>query len=230
MDPPNACENCTGFITQYADALAASSGSTVTVVNDAVPNSLVADVARHVDEPAVQSDLADADIVVVWVGYNDGPPYGEDTPCGISPGETTDQGVSAVEQYTSECVAETMAEYGDRYSALFSNIASRSPHATSRFALNTFNNWAENPAFDTGPFPESRLAPLLDKVVGILDAWNEAQCSAAEEAGLTCIDVYHAVNGPDGKDAVGPSVGADYTHLSQGGHDAVAALLVAESD
>jgi lysophospholipase L1-like esterase len=225
VDPPHNCEGCTSYVIEYARALTEATGSKVALRDDAVDNAQLADLTDRIALSDVVADLATADVVVVWIGANEGPPWNFDTPCGTAPGDTAEEQTAVVEAYTADCIAATMSLYQQRYSSLFAKITALSPKATSRLALTTVNNWAGNPAFDGSAFPATRMAPVLERVVGIFDAWNVAQCAAAAASGFICVDSYHALNGADGRTALGDRVSDDYTHLSQKGHDEVAELL-----
>ena len=61
-----------------------------------------------------------------------------------------------------------------------------------------------------------------------VDAWDKMMCEAAVKNGFTCVDIYHSFNGPDGLQAAGDLLAADYTHPSQAGNDRIAELLAAE--
>jgi len=45
---------------------------------------------------------------------------------------------------------------------------------------------------------------------------------------VTCADLYHAFNGPDGSKDAGDLLAGDHTHPSEKGNDLIATLLVDE--
>ncbi|WP_158437750.1 SGNH/GDSL hydrolase family protein [Naasia lichenicola] len=223
--PARACPGCTAYPELYAEWLGTSVGVEVELHADAVDGAQLADVAAAVTRPEVVADLAGADVVLVWVGNNDGPPYNPATPCGPVPGDSAKAQAMGVEGYDASCIEATMRLYGRRYAGLFEAVHDLSPDASARFALATYDNWRDNPAFVGDAFPPERLQAINDLVVPIYDAWNATQCASAEANGFACIDTYHLINGMDGREPVTSSVGPDFTHLSQAGHEAVAHLL-----
>jgi lysophospholipase L1-like esterase len=94
---------------------------------------------------------------------------------------------------------------------------------TAFIALNVYSNIPGNPDLAILGAPEQQR--VEDVGVQVHDAWNEATCATADDAGFECIDLYHAFNGADGRSPLGDLVGPDYTHPSQEGNDAIAALL-----
>jgi lysophospholipase L1-like esterase len=59
----------------------------------------------------------------------------------------------------------------------------------------------------------------------VIDAFNLVICDAAAAHDAECIDVYHAFNGPDGRQPAGDLLEIDYTHPNQAGHQKMAELL-----
>jgi len=57
------------------------------------------------------------------------------------------------------------------------------------------------------------------------DSWNKMLCTAAAAYQFTCVDVYHAFNGPRGAEAAGDLLAADCTHSSDKGNALIADLM-----
>jgi lysophospholipase L1-like esterase len=70
-----------------------------------------------------------------------------------------------------------------------------------------------------------RLAARHGPSVEVLDAFAKETCRVAELHRATCVDVYHAFNGPGGTSAAGDLLAADYTHPSAKGQALIADLL-----
>ena len=105
------------------------------------------------------------------------------------------------------------------YNKLFSTVAGwRSGRPTILLTLNKYNDWVG--------WQQAHLTPSqAEKVIHLHDAWNAMLCRAAKRNGFTCADVYHAINGSDGTEPSADMLGHDYTHPSQKGNDAIAAVL-----
>ena len=228
VDPPHDCNGCVTYVAQFADALSEQLGQSVVIHNEARPDTGIFDTQRGL-VGGVLDDLPAADLVLVWIGTNDGPPWPGNSQCGSVDDDTLDSTIAGVEGYTPDCIAATIAEYATASSTLYADIAAASPDA-QHIALGVYDNWRANPVLQETTFDTARVEAVLEKVATIFDDWNAAQCAAAEGAGFVCVDTYHLANGADGRGVLGDFVSDDYTHLSQSGHDAVAALLTAEVD
>ena len=220
------CEDCTAFVGRYAEGLESTTGRTVEATNRSRNDGAQLDDIRTQvsDEAELREQLATADIVIVSVGFNNGPPWPSDRPCGGSPGDTAAEQIAAVLAYDEACIEPTVASYSGDYDAIYSEIAEVVPQAAVLLTLNVYNNWIGYPDLGQSATAEEigRLESLTRQ---IFDAWTEMLCERATTHGFSCVDVYHAFNGVDGLDAPGAKVGSDYTHPSQAGNDVIADLL-----
>lgn len=80
----------------------------------------------------------------------------------------------------------------------------------------------------TCPWGSTTPATFVAATRLTVDAWDSTICDAAKTHDFTCVDVYHAFNGPQGADAAGDLLAADYIHPSQLGNDRIADLLAEE--
>ncbi|CAN5477551.1 hypothetical protein BH09ACT4_BH09ACT4_06530 [soil metagenome] len=227
VDPPHDCDGCTTYMASLSSELNTKFATGVHVKIDAVQDTGTTDTQRALDKYA--DDLAVADLVLVWIGTNDGPPWPSTTACGEVDTSEVDSLLAGIEGYTDQCIHETIAGYGDQYATLFADIAAASPGA-QHLALTTYDNWFSHPFLADSTFEQGRIDAIVEKVATTFDDWNVAQCAAAEAADFECVDTYHLVNGPDGRQPGGILFASDGTHLSQKGHDAVAKLLATIDD
>jgi lysophospholipase L1-like esterase len=227
FNAPDDCENCVGFVNQFQEAAAESTGRTVTVDNFSRHDGAgIDDLASQLEtHQQLTTALEGADIVIVSIGFNDMPPWPADGPCGgRGPDVPIDQAAADIATYTPDCIAATMAGQQEGLASIYETIAGlRGDLPTAFIALNVYSNIPGNPDLAILGAPERQR--VEDVGVQVHDAWNEATCATADDAGFECIDLYHAFNGADGRSPLGDLVGPDYTHPSQEGNDAIAALL-----
>ncbi|HYO19879.1 MAG TPA: SGNH/GDSL hydrolase family protein [Dermatophilaceae bacterium] len=73
------------------------------------------------------------------------------------------------------------------------------------------------------------LTPQAERAsTAIFDSWNAMICTAAEQHGFACADIYHAFNGPEGSKASGDLLAGDYIHPSDKGNALIAETLTAQ--
>jgi hypothetical protein len=85
--------------------------------------------------------------------------------------------------------------------------------------INRYNDWVGWPGVTLTPDQQHRT-------VLVLDAWNTMICAAAKAHDITCADIYHAINGPDGTKASGDLLGPDYSHPSAKGNEVISEVLI----
>jgi len=231
--PRMGCGTCQGFDAQYALWLEGKSGRPVKVDNQARPNAQIQDLQSVLDtEPAVQQQIAAADIVVVTIGYNNGPNWDPTDPCHAPVAASDAEGVRiALEYLKPACVAATLAEFGTRLETLYGRIeALAAGHVQVRVSLGVFANLDGNPGGDgtLAQLTADEMSRAITQYNGIIDAWNVMDCAAAKKYGFVCGDIHHAFNGPDGTARVAGLVNPnDYVHPNVAGQAKIAALLEA---
>jgi lysophospholipase L1-like esterase len=220
------CEGCLAFVQRYADTLESTTGRVVDASNRSRNDSAQLDdiKAQVADDAQLRDELAIADIVIISIGFNNGPPWPADRPCGGSAGDTVEEQIATVLAYDQACIGPTVASYAADYDAIYGGIAELVPQKAVLLTLNVYNNWIGYPDLGQSATAEEigRLESLTRR---IFDAWNEMLCERATTHGFSCVDVYHAFNGVDGLEPPGAKVGDDYTHPSQAGNDVIADLL-----
>jgi lysophospholipase L1-like esterase len=222
---PDDCPGCIGFVDSYGAALEAELGEPVTVLNRSRHDG-----ARtgHIQEQlqsdeALLEELAGADVVLVSVGFNDGPPFVEPhdgcpAPLGDSAGvpEYAEAGAAT----TRACINTVLQIVRDQAAGVFASIRDVAPKAVVG-ALTPYDAWRGWPELD-----QVDASGLYDAVTYFLQTWRPALCEEAAATGAVCVDVYSAFNGPDGTQPPGAYLAPDYAHPSQEGNDRIRDLLV----
>jgi len=213
------CGGCTGYVDLYAKAAGRALGATVTVDNRAEHNNLGSTqlLAQVRHSSSLRTALHRADIVTITVGHNDTPWASSIDPCDGSYSDTVDDAKLDWAKYTGQCLAPIAARLEANTAAILAEIKRlRTGTPTLIRVTNFHNDHIADPAALPMTYEPSRT---------VSDALNAAICKAAAAAKLTCVDVYHAFNGPGGSRFDGPYVAADHVHPNQRGHALIARLL-----
>jgi lysophospholipase L1-like esterase len=227
--PEVGCGGCVGFDEQYAAYLETQTSRAVDVHNEAVPGDRIESLKSLLDaNVAVQSAIANADIVVVSIGYNNGPPWDPDDPCHVQEVARDADLIPAILDMTPECITETIDKYRGELDAVYGRIeALAAGRPQVRVTFGVFDNIRDNPGAD-GTLPQvtpEDMQPALDLFVSIFDRWNAMDCEVAVAHGFVCADLRHAFNGPDGNGSVGPYTAPDWVHPNEAGQAVMAKLL-----
>ena len=216
---PMACSGCTAFVDRYADALIKATDHPVNVRNlsqlggiqiDGLLEKLMTDAFRR-------DELANADIIIVSIGFNDAPWNRDDDPCDGPNGNKPDWS-----KYNETCATAAVEIFRPKLESIYAQIvALREGKPTIFRTINRYNDWigwtSENG--ETNP-PEATNATRV-----VVDAWSSMICEAAQKNGFTCADIYHAFNGSDGLTPSGDLLAKDYTHPSDKGNEVIARIL-----
>lgn len=189
--------------------------------NLAVPGAEVADLLMLVrNDSTVKESIADADAILITIGWNDLAFARLDDPCGVAPHFPKIEWGSI----THDCVDAATAEYRRDLDSVLSEIdALRSTRPTMLRVTTVYNAVLEDKVDPTWNSPAA-IEPSTYAVEQMVDA----QCEIVEEHDGACADTYHALNGKDGTDSAQPFLNpADATHLAQSGEDAFARAIVA---
>jgi lysophospholipase L1-like esterase len=228
IDPTGVCNGCTGFAEQFASHLEDALGAPVAV--DRVMAMTVPDAQSMVEsDDTARTRIAQADVVVVEVGYNNAMPDPETgIGCGGSIGTQTATEIAAWLRSTEpECLASGVATYGALYDQIFAGVRElRGEQPTVYIATTTIDGNIDESMSDS-------LLGLLDPAdrpfaeqwtLDAYDRWNTMLAERATAAGFDVVDLYHEFNGPDGTQPSG-ELAVDSAHPSQKGNDAIAAKL-----
>lgn len=217
-NPQDRCPGCVGFPTLYGQMASNALGVPVIVDNRGQYNSLTS--VRLVGQvrtlAPMRKAIARADIVTLTIGHND-------TPWNVS-SDLCDGAASNADafqidwsRYTTSCSRLLANSLRRNVADILGQIKKlRAGKRTAIRVTNFHNDRIGNPSL-----PRSADAP--SKLV--VDMFSAAICKAAAGARVPCIDMYHALNGADGRTFDGPYVAKDHVHLNQRGHDLVARLL-----
>jgi lysophospholipase L1-like esterase len=216
FNSPEDCPGCTGFVSQYGDALAAATGKSVGILNRSDHTGLTVDrLLLNMKSRSVQMELADADAIIVGIAHNDVPMGRDDDSCDGPFSESPDWS-----KFTDACIKTELERFRPKYEAVYKQIAElRAGKPTILLTINRYNDWNGWPGHDLS-------ATGLKVTVQVIAAWNDAICGAAEAQGFICVDLSTAFNGEEGRIPSDGLLAADYTHPSQRGNDLITRLLV----
>lgn len=227
--PTMGCRACKGFDRQYAAFLETETGRPVEIDNRAVSGSTIGDLSDALsDDLAIQQAIAGADVVIISIGFNDGPPWDQTDPCGIAPADTDIEWLASILDLTPECVGTTLAQYRVSLGELYGRVAELGGNGTQvRVTLGVFNNLRGNPGSDgtSDMFAAGDMEKVMAISVSVFNGWNRMDCELAAIHGFACADVYHAFNGPDGTASPAEYLAGDYKHPSTNGQARIASVL-----
>ena len=151
--------------------------------------------------------VADADIVIVQTGFNNALP---DPGTGIGcPGDFGSNGAEILRWIRSTeptCLTEGIKTYAGLYDEIFAGVkAARVGKATVFVATTTVDGNNDPKPADglIGLMPKAAKPEVLDWTLAAYDRWNMMLEERAEAAGFQVVDLFHAINGPDGSRVVG---------------------------
>lgn len=205
---------------QFSDHVAAELGRKVTY--DLLSTESVQNAAALVSKPGPEADaIAAADIVLVTVGGNQALP-------------DPDTGIGCKEWFLEakgQCLKEGVTTYGDLYDQVYARVKALRGKAPTVYAQTT--SWNGN--IESSADAPDGLLSLYTKTqreaeakawaVAAYDRWGAMQSQRARAAGFQVIDVYHALNGPDGTRALIPTYMDPPSSLNAGGHKVIAEQL-----
>jgi lysophospholipase L1-like esterase len=209
-----SCDGCRTFTDLWAEAIESSTGLEVDARNLSIPLLTGAELVARIDtDPGMRATVAASDIVIVTIGHNDTPWNAVDDDCD---GESV---VFDWASYAGACVTALATRHEQAVDHILGTVELlRGGEPTAVRVTTDYNDilgWPQAPPESTEPS------------VAVLDAFFAATCRATEAHGATCIDVYHAFNGAEGRGAAGDLLAEDYTHPSALGHQRIADLLIA---
>jgi lysophospholipase L1-like esterase len=212
------CPGCTGFVDRYADAISEATGHPVKVSNLSQPMLKVDALLDELKTDAFRRDaLANADIIIVSIAFNDTPWLRSDDPCDGPNGNKPDWS-----KYNSTCAAAAAEIFRPKFESLYAQIvALREGRPTMFRTINRYNDWIGW----TGAAGETNPPEATDATRVVIDAWSAMVCETAQENSFTCADIYHTFNGAAGLTPSGDLLGKDYTHPSDKGNEAIARVL-----
>jgi lysophospholipase L1-like esterase len=223
---PDFCPTCTGFVVQYAKQLETSLGRPVIVANRSrndgagIPQIK----AQVVEDQALREEIAEAEFVIVSVGFNSIMPDATlGTGCTGEMGETDATYAAWLLTTDDACVQAGIDAWAPDYDTIFSTIAGLRPDKpTLRVALNAYDgniDWIQN-----ADVPPDVVAPVERLLTTIYDRFNPMLCDRATTAGFTCLDIYHAFSGT-GENRSLLELTIDGAHPNQAGGDLIASML-----
>jgi lysophospholipase L1-like esterase len=234
----SACPGCTDYVDLYAKAVAKATGEQVIVDNRAanelsnIPAEEATQLLFHLlTDASLRSAVADADIIVIGIGFNDTPWNRLDDPCDAAPRYP----VVEWAKLSAGCIRGVTDEYKQTLDEILTQIDELRgcgempgvPPCSQRGSVDTMlrvvsvYNAAIGDSVDPGWDSPSVIRPTK---LGN-DLFVKAQCEVVHFHGGKCADVYHALNGPNGTRSAGRYL-SDWAHLDQRGHRLVASVLI----
>jgi len=212
------CPGCSGFVDRYANAIFKATGHPVEVRNLSQPMLKVDALLEELKtDPSRRDALADADIILVSIAFNDTPWLRSDDPCDGPNGNKPDWS-----EYNSTCAAAAAEIFRPEFESVYAQIvALREGKPTIFRTINRYNDWIGW----IGEAGEANPPEATDATRVVLDAWSTMVCEAAQENGFTCADIYHTFNGAAGLTPSGDLLAKDYTHPSDKGNEVIARVL-----
>jgi len=212
------CPGCTGFVDRYADTIFEATGHPVKVRNLSQPMLRVDALLEELKTDALRRDaLANADLIIVSIAFNDTPWLRSDDPCDGPNGNKPDWS-----KYNSTCASAAAEIFRPKFESVYAKIvALREGKPTMFRTINRYNDWIGW----TGEAGETNPPEATDATRVVVDAWSAMVCETAQANGFTCADIYHAFNGPDGLTPSANLLAKDYTHPSDKGNEVIARVL-----
>jgi lysophospholipase L1-like esterase len=226
INPTDVCPGCTGFVEQYAGYIQETLG--VPVDHGTVPAFVVPDALQIVSsDDEARAHIADAEVIVVQVGFNNALPD-PDTGigCGGSLGTTTDEVIDWILSTKPDCLTEGVATYGDLYGQILATIKQLRDGQPTVFILTNTIDGNIDPSFPDGllAIAGDRVDEVLAWALASYERWNAMLADQAAAAGFELVDLWHEFNGSDGTTPPG-QLSVDAAHPSQEGNDLIAAKL-----
>jgi lysophospholipase L1-like esterase len=228
------CPGCEGFVAQYATTLQERSGELVAVANRSRDDSAgIPEIREQVTNDAeLRAELAGADVVVISVGFNNAvpdyefpPPQGRSPRCDVLAPGIADQISAFIVAITPSCTEEITNAWGEEYDAIFSELDKlRAGKPTSFIVLNVYDANTDPAELRRAANSKKEFVAGLSHIVLAYDQLNDVLCKTAVAHNYSCVDLYHAMNGPDGTTPLGAWT-IDGAHPSQKGNDLIAGLL-----
>ncbi|HET7398841.1 MAG TPA: SGNH/GDSL hydrolase family protein [Intrasporangium sp.] len=222
------CDHCLGFDRQYATYLRTVTGRSVLLDNLALPQGDVAGLRLALTSDEREAIVATADIVVVSVGFDDGPPWRPGDPCRARPPGSVREWAAAMRRLTPGCVADTLSRYAAELDGVYATVERLAAgHPQVRVALGTYNPRVGNPDVLGRSVPAGEREAVMATSVAIAMEWNRMDCATARRHGFVCADIWRAFNGADGREQLRYLYGRDGLHPSATGQLEITERLAA---
>jgi hypothetical protein len=237
---PDECDGCAGYVSDYALAIQRQAGAAVNVQNDSAielsnlpPVDASALLAQIFTDAAVRRDIANADIIVISVGFNDTPWNRLDDPCDAAPHYP----IVHWSTITAACTDRVVADYKHTLDQILTQIANLRgcgempgvPPCSQRGQRDTLIRVVTpyNSTIGDHVDPSWNSPAAIPPTIRGNDMMVHAQCEVVGWHGGRCADIYHVMNGARGdRPAAAYLDPQGYTHLNQRGHQAAAAALI----
>ena len=118
------CPGCVGFAEQYGSALETTTSRPVDVANRSRDDGAnLGDIEVQVQRDSeLRTELGEADVVIVSVGFNNGPPWNTGGPCGGFFSRDLQIQVDALLAYDPACYEAGAASFAPDYDTIYGGI------------------------------------------------------------------------------------------------------------
>jgi len=223
------CPGCTSFVDLYGAELEKRFGRQVIVFNRSRDDSATMQMieSQLAEDASLGRETAEADVVIVSVGFNNAlPDPATGVGCLGDAGTTVESYVRWVLASAATCQQAGLDTYAAMYDRILAAItALRAGKPTVFAVINVHDGNLGSPDFANAQLPKATKTEMDRWMVDWYDRWNAMECERATAHGFACIDVYHAFNGPKGDQPSGSVNTIDGAHPSQAGNDLIAGLL-----
>ena len=195
----------------YGRAAEEALGDQVVVENEAVPGS-TSEQLLSLLQGTLREQVAEAEIVTVQISSND-----------FNDADNASVLGDCAAELDLSCHREALEDVKKNLGAIVQELLSlRSPSET---IIRFIGNWDRYPGNEA--YESSLPRNFSETIRPVMREWNEFTCRLAENNDIPCVPLYEVFNGPRG-DASPFEAGllaSDGIHLSNKGHEAVAAEL-----
>lgn len=199
---------CTPYVVQVGQQAASRLGRVPVVTNMAQSGLTTAGLTTQLRQPAVQVEVARADLILVTIGAND---FGQDLLAapGCSPAAVV------------ACFQSSLDAQRSQLSAMLDQINTLRTHAGGRVLVTGYWN-----VFLDGEVGRQRGAGYVAASEALTLADNSLIASVAAAHNDTYIDIYTPFKGDDGSDDDTSLLAADGDHPNAAGHALIARTLL----
>lgn len=201
------------YPTLYGEAAAQALGEEVVVENEAIPGITSGDLLNRLQDSYLRDKVREAEIVTVQISAND---FNDANDAALL-GDCAAKG-------DLSCHRRALEDIKENLEAIVQELLSlRSPSdAVIRF-IDNFDRYPGNESYRRFSLPQN----YSETIRPVIQEWNEFTCRLAERQEIPCVSLYEAFNGRRGDESPFQAglLLSDGVHLSDKGHEAVAAEL-----
>ncbi|PZS28607.1 MAG: hypothetical protein DLM58_16785 [Pseudonocardiales bacterium] len=151
--------------------------------------------------------IAGADIIIMQTGFNNALPDPETgIGCAGTFGGSASEILRWIRSTEPTCLTEGIKTYAGLYDQIFAGAKTARAGKPTVFVAMTTVDGNNDPKFADGLIgimPKAARPEVIDWTLPAYDRWNAMLDGRAKAARFQVVDMFHAINGPDGSRAVG---------------------------